>query len=62
MWLGLPVLRPARLNDLQRMFKGGVMLTGGYSKTGVYLFDDFRDNLIIDRCDPIFNHMRQQKN
>ncbi|MDQ0340583.1 hypothetical protein J2S00_003407 [Caldalkalibacillus uzonensis] len=37
-------------------------MTGGYSKTGVYLFDDFRDNLIIDRCDPIFNHMRQQKN
>jgi hypothetical protein len=31
------------------------------SPSGVRLVDDFRDNLIIDRDDPVFGTMRPQK-
>jgi hypothetical protein len=34
---------------------------GSFSKGGVFLADDFRDNLIIDRYDPCFLAMREKK-
>ncbi len=36
-------------------------MNGKRTKSGVFVFDDFRDNLIIDRYDPIFGTMRGQK-
>ena len=39
------------------------MTNGGFSNSasGVRLADDFRDNLIIDRYDPVFASMRAKK-
>jgi hypothetical protein len=39
------------------------MRNGGYqlSPSGVRIADDFRDNLIIDRYDPVFADMRASK-
>ena len=34
---------------------------GKRTKSGVFVFDDFRDNLIIDRFDPVFATMRGEK-
>jgi hypothetical protein len=37
-------------------------ITGGHpSPSGVWIADDFRSNLIIDRYDPVFAHMRASK-
>lgn len=36
-------------------------MKGQQSNSGVYIYADFRDNLIIDRYDPIFQNMRAQK-
>jgi len=35
--------------------------SGKTTKSGVFVFDDFRDNLIIDRYDPVFTKMREKK-
>ncbi len=35
--------------------------TGKYSPGGVWVADDFRSNLIIDRYDPVFADMRASK-
>jgi hypothetical protein len=35
--------------------------TGSTSASGVFLYDEFRDNLIIDRYDPSFTRMRGSK-
>lgn len=34
---------------------------GVETKSGVFVYDDFRDNLIIDRYDPVFTSMRGKK-
>ena len=34
---------------------------GSYSATGVFLYDDYRANLIIDQDDPVFISMRDKK-
>lgn len=36
-------------------------MRGRETKSGVFVFDDFRDNLIIDRYDPVFAAMRGSK-
>ena len=36
-------------------------MSGHRTPSGVFVFDDFRENLIIDRYDPIFNTMRGEK-
>jgi hypothetical protein len=37
------------------------MTTGHHSRSGVWISADFRDNLIIDRYDPVFASMRASK-
>jgi len=37
------------------------MGVGQNSPSGVFVFDEFRDNLIIDRYDPVFTQMRGSK-
>ncbi|OOE14046.1 hypothetical protein [Fictibacillus arsenicus] len=36
-------------------------MIGSKTKSGVFVFNDFRDNLIIDRYDPVFQGMRKSK-
>src|SRR5438093_13330680 len=36
-------------------------VSGRFSSSGVRIADDFRDNLIIDRYDPVFVGMRASK-
>lgn len=38
-----------------------IQVPGRRTKNGVFVFDDFRDNLIIDRYDPVFATMRGTK-
>src|SRR5205823_7070799 len=55
-------LRPP-FSSMDRLVQGGVMLevSGKFSSSGVRIADDFRDNLIIDRYDPVFVGMRASK-
>jgi hypothetical protein len=38
-----------------------LILIGSKTKSGVFVFNDFRDNLIIDSYDPVFQGMRKSK-